>query len=92
MGAIVVTVLTLLLAIALASFVVGIVGIIGFVLSFGVLASADFATAFTLMGVSLFMIAIGALLAIPGWAIILKVVPAFFKGVVSLFKKIFRIK
>ncbi len=90
--AIVVTVLALLLAIALASLVVGIVGIIGFVVSFGVLASADFATAFTLMGVSLFMIAIGALLAIPGWAIVLKVVPAFFRGLVNLFKKIFRIK
>ena len=90
--AIVVTVLALLLAIAFASLVVGIVGIIGFVVSFGVLASADFATAFTLMGVSLFMIAVGALLAIPGWAIILKVVPAFFRGLVKLFKKIFRIK
>ncbi len=90
--AIIVTVLTLLLAIALASLVVGIAGILGFVVSFGVLASADFATAFTLMGVSLFMIAIGALLAIPGWAIILKVVPAFFRGLVKLFKKIFRIK
>ena len=90
--AIIVTVLTLLLAIALASLVVGVAGILGFVVSFGVLASADFATAFTLMGVSLFMIAVGALLAIPGWAIILKVVPAFFRGLVKLFKKIFRIK
>lgn len=90
--AIIVTVLTLLLAIALASLVVGVAGILGFVVSFGVLSSADFATAFTLMGVSLFMIAIGALLAIPGWAIILKVVPAFFRGLVKLFKKIFRIK
>ncbi len=90
--AIVVTVLTLLLAIAFASLVIGLAGLMGFIASFAIMSSGNLAAAFTLMGVSLFMIALGCLLAIPGWAIVLKAVPAFFRGLVNLFKKIFRIK
>ena len=90
--AIVVTVLCILLALALVSLVLGIVGLAGFIASFAIMVSGSFAAAFTLMGVSLFAVALGCLLAIPGWAIVLKVVPAFFKGLVKLFKKIFRIK
>ncbi len=90
--AVVVTALCLLLALAIISIVIGLAGLMGFIASFAILASGNLAASFTLMGVSLFMIALGCLLAIPGWAIVLKAVPAFFRGLVNLFKKIFRIK
>lgn len=90
--AIILAVLFILLAIALVSVVIGIAGLAGFIASFAVIVSGNFAAAFTLMGISLFAISLGCLLAIPGWAIVLKVVPAFFRGVVKLFKMIFRIK
>lgn len=90
--ALVAVVFALLISIAAVSLALVVAGCAGFVAGIAMIFGGTVGGGCTLVGGSLLCLAIGILLAIPGWAIIVKVIPALFRGIVNLFRKIFHIR
>lgn len=90
--ALVAVVFALLISVAAVSLALVVAGCAGFVAGIAMIFGGTVGGGCTLVGGSLLCLAIGVLLAIPGWAIIVKVIPALFRGIVNLFRKIFHIR
>lgn len=90
--ALVAVVFALLISVAAVSLALVVAGCAGFVAGIAMIFGGTVGGGCTLVGGSLLCLAIGILLAIPGWAIIVKVIPALFRGIVNLFRKIFHIR